>query len=80
MTNPPSKPSFGLGLRNWHDGALCASREAAVKLGNILKWVLVAFAVWWVIHDPKDAAHVVHNVGTLLSSAANGVSNFFTQI
>jgi hypothetical protein len=51
-----------------------------VKLGNILKWAIVAFVVWWVIKEPTDAAHLVHNVGNLLSSAANGLSNFFTSI
>jgi len=51
-----------------------------VKLGTILKWVLVAFVVWWVIQEPTNAAHLVHNIGTLLSSAANGLSHFVSSI
>jgi hypothetical protein len=51
-----------------------------VKLGNIVKWAIVAFVVWWVVQEPTHAAHLVHNIGTLLSSAANGLSNFFTSI
>lgn len=51
-----------------------------MKLGTILKWVLVAFVVWWVIQEPTNAAHLVHNIGTLLSSAANGLSHFVSSI
>jgi len=51
-----------------------------VKLGNIIKWAIVAFVLWWVVQEPTHAAHLVHNIGNLLSSAANGLSNFFTSI
>jgi hypothetical protein len=51
-----------------------------VKLSNILKWLVVAFVVWWVIQEPTDAAHLVHNIGTFLSSAAVGLSHFVTSI
>jgi len=51
-----------------------------VKLGNILKWAIIVFLVWWIVQQPGHAAHLVHNIGTLLSSAANGLSNFFTSI
>jgi hypothetical protein len=51
-----------------------------VKLGNVLKWALLAFVVWWVIQEPTNAAHLVHNIGTLLSSAANGLSHFVSSI
>ena len=79
MTHPhPSR--FGLRLRNWHDGAVCASREAAVKLSKILTYAAIAFAIWWVIQQPTSAAHLVHNIGTLLSNAAHGLSNFVASI
>ena len=65
---------------NWHDGAVCASREAAVKLGTILKWAAIAFVLWWVIQQPTSAAHLVHNIGSLLSQAAHGVSSFVANI
>jgi hypothetical protein len=51
-----------------------------VKLGTILKWLAVAFVVWWVIQEPTAAAHLVHNIGTFLTNAAHGLSDFFTSI
>jgi hypothetical protein len=51
-----------------------------MNLKTILGWVAVAFVVWWIIEDPEGAAMVVHNVGTFLSSAARGISNFFASL
>jgi hypothetical protein len=51
-----------------------------VKLGNILKWLAIAFVIWWIIQQPTNAAHLVHNIGTLLSSAASGLSHFVASI
>ena len=51
-----------------------------MKLGDLLKWAIVAFVVWWIIQEPANAAHLVHNIGTLLSSAANGLSHFVANI
>jgi hypothetical protein len=51
-----------------------------VKLGTILKWAALAFVLWWVIQEPTAAAHLVHNIGSLLSQAAHGISSFFAQI
>jgi hypothetical protein len=79
MTNPhPSR--FGLRLRKLADGALCASREAAVKPRQILTYLVIAFVIWWVIQEPTSAAHLVHNVGSLLSQAAHGISSFVASI
>jgi hypothetical protein len=79
MSNPhPSR--FGLGLRNWHDGAVFASREAAVKPRQIITYLAIAFVIWWVIQEPTSAAHLVHNIGSLLSQAAHGVSSFVASI
>ena len=80
MVDTPSKLRFGLVLRNRHDGAVCASREAAVNLRSILTYAAIAFVIWWVIQQPTNAAHLVHNIGTLLTSAANGLSNFVSKI
>jgi hypothetical protein len=77
---PPSRLRFGLRLRNTHDGAVCASREAAVKLRTILTYAAIAFVIWWVVQQPTSAAHLVHNIGTLLSEAAHGLSNFVASI
>jgi hypothetical protein len=77
----PSKLGSRLRLRgNWHDGEVCASREAAVSLGNILKWLLIAFVIWWIVQEPVNAAHLVHNIGNLLTSAASGLSHFVASI
>ncbi|MCW2890758.1 MAG: hypothetical protein QOG28_679 [Trebonia sp.] len=51
-----------------------------MKLGNILKWLAIAFVIWWIIQQPTNAAHLVHNIGTLLSSAASGLSHFVASI
>jgi hypothetical protein len=51
-----------------------------VKLGTILKWLAIAFVIWWIIQQPTNAAHLVHNIGTLLSSAASGLSHFVASI
>ncbi len=51
-----------------------------MKLGNILKWLIVAFVVWWVIQEPANAAHLVHNIGSFLSTAAVGLSHFVASI
>jgi hypothetical protein len=51
-----------------------------VKLSKILTYVVIAFVVWWVIQQPTSAAHLVHNIGDLLSSAAHGFANFVASI
>jgi ABC-type glucose/galactose transport system permease subunit len=51
-----------------------------VKLSKILTYAAIAFVIWWVIQQPTSAAHLVHNIGTLLSEAAHGVSNFVANI
>jgi hypothetical protein len=59
---------------------LCASREAAVNLKTVLTWAGVAFLIWWVIQQPTNAAHLVHNIGNLLTTAASGLSHFVSSI
>ena len=51
-----------------------------MSLKNILSYALIAFIVWWVIQQPANAAHLVHNIGTLLTTAANGLSHFVANI
>jgi hypothetical protein len=51
-----------------------------VSLKTVLGWLCVAFIVWWVIEQPTGAAHVVHNIGTFLTTAASGLSHFFSTI
>jgi len=51
-----------------------------VDLKTVLGWVALAFVVWWIIVEPAAAAHVVHNIGAFLSSAAHGLSTFFASL
>lgn len=51
-----------------------------MKIQTILGYLAIAFVVWWVIEQPAAAAHVVHNIGAFLTSAAHGLSNFFASI
>jgi hypothetical protein len=51
-----------------------------VNLKQILTYAAIAFAIWWVVQQPANAAHLVHNIGTLLSSAASGLSRFVANI
>jgi hypothetical protein len=64
----------------WVNGDVCASREAAVNLKTILTWAAVAFVLWWVIQQPTSAAHLVQNIGSLLTTAAHGLSSFIASI
>jgi len=51
-----------------------------VNLKTIAGWAAVAFLVWFVIEQPTAAAHIVNNIGTFLTTAAHGLSNFFASI
>lgn len=51
-----------------------------MKLSKILTYLAIAFVIWWVIQQPTSAAHLVHNIGDLLSTAAHGLSNFVASI
>jgi hypothetical protein len=51
-----------------------------VNLKQILTYLVIAFIIWWVIQEPTNAAHLVHNIGTLLTDAANGLSRFVSSI
>jgi len=46
----------------------------------IAGWLALALVIFWVVLSPTSAAHVVHNIGTFLSSAADGIMNFFSKI
>jgi len=51
-----------------------------VNLKTVLGWVALAFVVWWIVTAPTSAAHIVHNVGNFLSTAAHGFSSFVSSI
>jgi len=43
-------------------------------------WLALALVVFLVILSPKSAAHVVHNIGHFINSAADSITNFFAGI
>ena len=51
-----------------------------MSLKTILGWLAVAFVVWFIIEQPTAAAHIVHNIGTFLTTMASGLSHFFASI
>lgn len=51
-----------------------------MNLKTVLTWAGVAFLLWWVIQQPTSAAHLVHNIGSFLSTAATGLSHFVASI
>ena len=51
-----------------------------MKLRTILTYALIAFGIWWVVQEPANAAHLIHNIAGLLTTAAHGLSNFVAQI
>ena len=51
-----------------------------MNLKTILGWAALAFIVWYVIEQPTAAAHLVHNIGAFLATAAAGFSHFVSSI
>ena len=51
-----------------------------MKLSKVLTYAAIIFVIWWVVQQPTNAAHLIHNIGSLLSTAANGLSNFISKI
>lgn len=51
-----------------------------MKVKQVVQWLLIAFVIWWVVTSPGSAGHIVDNIGSLLSNAANGLGRFITSI
>ena len=51
-----------------------------MKLKTVLTWAAVAFVLWWIIQQPTSAAHLVHNIGSILTAAAHGLSDFIASL
>jgi hypothetical protein len=51
-----------------------------MKLQQVLTYLAIAFVIWWVVQQPANAAHLVHNIASLLTNAAKGLSNFVANI
>lgn len=39
-----------------------------MNLKTVLGWAAAAFIVWFVIEQPTAAEHIVHNIGSFLST------------
>jgi hypothetical protein len=50
--------------------------KEAVNLKKVISWLVVAFAVWYVIQNPEGSADIVRNAGTALGDAATSLSEF----
>lgn len=51
-----------------------------MSMKRLLGWAAVAFVVWFIIAQPTQAAHLVHNLGGFLTTAARSLSAFFASI
>ncbi len=51
-----------------------------MKLKDVLTYAAIAFVIWWVVQQPANAAHLIHNIAGLLTNAAKGLSNFVANI
>ncbi len=36
-----------------------------MNLKTILTYAAIAFAIWWVVQQPANAAHLIHNIAGL---------------
>ena len=64
----------------WQVRQVWAPVGGDVNAKTLAGWAAIAFVVWWVIEQPANAAHIVHNIGTFLSTAAAGLSHFVANI
>jgi hypothetical protein len=48
----------------------------AVNLKKIVTWLVVAFAVFYVIQAPEQSAQMVRNAGQALGDAASSLAAF----
>ena len=51
-----------------------------MNMKQVLTYLAIAFAIWWVVQQPANAAHLIHNIANLLTQAAKGLSNFVANI
>lgn len=51
-----------------------------MNVKTVVKWLLIAFVVWWVVQQPGNASHLIHNIGSALATAASGLSRFISSI
>lgn len=47
---------------------------------KILTWLVIAFVVWFVLHDPGRAGLVVRNTASALNHAGHQILHFFDSV
>jgi large-conductance mechanosensitive channel len=50
--------------------------EVTVNIKKIVAWLIIAFAVFYVIQAPEQSAQLVRNAGTALGDAAASLASF----
>jgi hypothetical protein len=55
-------------------------RSQAMNMKQVLTYLAIAFVIWWVVQQPANAAHLIHNIADLLTNAAKGLSRFVASI
>ncbi|HEY4627257.1 MAG TPA: hypothetical protein VIH01_14660 [Blastococcus sp.] len=50
--------------------------EVAVNLKKLVTWLVVAFAIFYVIRAPEESAALVRSVGVALGNAASSLASF----
>lgn len=45
-----------------------------------VKWLIIAFVVWWIVRDPTSAGAEVHNLAGFATQAAGSLSSFISSI
>jgi hypothetical protein len=54
--------------------------EAPPMVKVVLAAAVAAFLLFYVISFPDQAANIVHDIWSLLVSAAHGIGRFFNQV
>jgi hypothetical protein len=50
--------------------------EVAVNLKKLVTWLVVAFAIFYVIRAPEESAELVRSTGVALGNAASSLASF----
>jgi hypothetical protein len=49
-------------------------------MNRVVGFIFLALVVFYIITQPKDAAHLVQNIGGTLRDAAESVTVFFSEL
>jgi hypothetical protein len=51
-----------------------------VSWKTIAAWAALAFTVWLAIEHPASASHLVHGIGSFITTAGSGLSHFASTV